>query len=220
MGLGLLDSAQYSATNSNRSWRGTTLVALRNAAWTALRGAFFMCVFYYPFKHLRFKHSSDAGFTIISTIDVLLEYVVLLKWNCSQLYDFKSNSEMSVVEMVVKPSYELTDINGFSAAWSAFHLNRVIIIFGSSAILKCRLLKWSLDHPMNSEHSLSTSPFSNRGTAKLLAFGVFIRTHIHKQYMHVYTYVYIYIYIYTHLWACMYVCMYIYICTYIHSCSY
>ena len=36
-----------------------------------------------------------------------------------------------------------------SAAWSAFHLKLVASLFVSSEIMKCRLLKWLLDHPMN-----------------------------------------------------------------------
>ena len=37
----------------------------------------------------------------------------------------------------------------FSAAWSAFHLKRVIIMFVSSEVLNCRVLKLLLDYPMN-----------------------------------------------------------------------
>ena len=41
-----------------------------------------------------------------------------------------------------QPTFQkFTQINGFSAPWSAFHLKRVIIMFVSSEMLKCRLLK-------------------------------------------------------------------------------
>ena len=34
-----------------------------------------------------------------------------------------------------------------SAAWSAFHLKHTVVVCVSSELMKCRLLKWFLDHP-------------------------------------------------------------------------
>ena len=49
-----------------------------------------------------------------------------------------------------QPTFQtFTQIYVLSAARSAFHLNRVIIQRVSSEILKCRLLKLCLDHPMS-----------------------------------------------------------------------
>ena len=47
------------------------------------------------------------------------------------------------------PFQQNTQLMFFAAAWSAFHLKCVIIMFVSSEILRCRLLTWLLDHPMN-----------------------------------------------------------------------
>ena len=39
-------------------------------------------------------------------------------------------------------SQQFTNVNNCSAAWSAFHLKRVIVRFVSSEISRCRSLKW------------------------------------------------------------------------------
>ena len=49
-----------------------------------------------------------------------------------------------------QPTFQtLTDLQCCSAAWSAFHLTNVVIRFVSGEIMKWRLLKCLLDHPLN-----------------------------------------------------------------------
>ena len=87
----------------------------------------------------------------------------------------------------------------FSAAGSACHLNRVIILLVSSELLKGRLLKWLLTTLwLLSEMSAAAERY------------IYIYIYIYYVY---YTYIYIYTSLYIHLSLSTYIYIYIYIST-------
>ena len=73
----------------------------------------------------------------------------------TQLREKGSGEAACTIRIQVLPSFRqptsqaIATSSDFSAAWSAFHLKRVIIMFVSSELLKCSSLKRLSDHPMN-----------------------------------------------------------------------
>ena len=131
---------------------------------------------YYHFSDLRFKQIlSNNDFRVpISSVCLPSEFLKCRLWKwllahptkatttfwpmfeplakdpLSSLADLHTIFHVQVLLSFQQPTFQqFTQSNYCSAAWSAFHLKHVIIMFVSTYILKCRLLKLLLDHPMN-----------------------------------------------------------------------